>query len=91
MAIMGLAQLGDHSDIQVLEQLLQNESDPSVISSLSKGIYISKNNQFNTEKKYSRKYMVNENGLIGDDSDKWYGDASLYNIFSEAEDPENDI
>ena len=33
--------------------------------------------------------MVNENGLIGDDSDKWYADSSIYNVFSEGEDPEN--
>lgn len=89
MAIKGLAELGEHSDIEILERTLHEESDPSVISSLSKAIYIAKNNQFNVEKKYSRKYMVNENGLIGDDSDKWYGDASIYNVFSEAEDPEN--
>ncbi len=48
-----------------------------------------KGNYFNERNNYLRKYMVNENGLIGDDSDKWYADASIYNLFSEAEDPQN--
>ena len=31
----------------------------------------------------------NENGMISDETDKWYKDASIYNTFSEAEDPQN--
>ena len=89
MAIAGLAELGANIDVTKLETLLQNESNPNVISSLSKAIYKVKNNYFTEESNYIRKYMVNENGLIGDDSDKWYADASIYNLFSEAEDPEN--
>ncbi|MBQ4584305.1 MAG: methyltransferase domain-containing protein [Bacilli bacterium] len=89
MAIAGLAELGAKVDVTELERLLQNEKSPNVISSLSKAIYMVKNNYFAEERNYIRKYMVNENGLIGDDSDKWYADASIYNLFSEAEDPEN--
>ena len=89
MAIAGLADLGANIDVTKLENLLQNESNPNVISSLSKAIYKVKNNYFTEKSNYIRKYMVNENGLIGDDSDKWYADASIYNLFSEAEDPEN--
>ena len=89
MAIAGLAELGSYGDVEKLERLLENETNPSVISSLSKAIYKIKNNYFREEKNYIKKYMVNENGLIGDDSDKWYADASIYNLFSEAEDPEN--
>ena len=89
MAIAGLAELGSYSDVEKLQRLLENEINPSVISSLSKAIYKIKNNYFREEKNYVKKYMVNENGLIGDDSDKWYADASIYNLFSEAEDPEN--
>lgn len=89
MAIAGLAELGAKVDVTELERLLQNEKNPNVISSLSKAIYMVKNNYFAEERNYIRKYMVNENGLIGDDSDKWYADASIYNLFSEAEDPEN--
>ena len=89
MAIAGLAELGSYGDVEKLERLLDEETNPSVISSLSKAIYKIKNNYFREEKNYIKKYMVNENGLIGDDSDKWYADASIYNLFSEAEDPEN--
>lgn len=89
MAIKGIAELGNHADVEKLEMLLQEEQNPSVIASLTKGIYIIGNHHFAEEKIYKGKYMVNENGLIGDDSDKWYADASIYNLFSEAEDPEN--
>ena len=89
MAIAGLAELGSYADVERLEKLLDKETNQSVIASLSKAIYKIKNNYFREEKKYIKKYMVNENGLIGDDTDKWYADASIYNLFSEAEDPEN--
>lgn len=89
MAIFGLAELGTNVDVSKLEKLLEDETNPNIISSLTKAIYKVKNNYFNVENNYNRKYLVNENGLIGDDSDKWYADASIYNLFSEAEDPEN--
>lgn len=89
MAIVGLGELGFNIDVAKLEEMLLTESDPSVISSLSQAIYKIKNNFFIEQRKFENKYMVNENGLIGDDSDKWYADASIYNLFSEAEDPEN--
>lgn len=89
MAIAGLAELGTYVEVEKLEKLLDTETNPSIIAALSKAIYKIKNNYFTDEKNYIKKYMVNENGLIGDDSDKWYADASIYNMFSEAEDPEN--
>lgn len=89
MAIAGLAELGSYGDVEKLEKLLESETNSSVISALSKAIYKIKSNYFREERNYIKKYMVNENGLIGDDSDKWYADASIYNLFSEAEDPEN--
>lgn len=89
MAIAGLAEFGTGIEVSKLEKMLENETNYSVISSLSKAIYKIKNDYFTTSSKFVKKYMVNENGLIGDDSDKWYADASIYNLFSEAEDPEN--
>ena len=89
MAISGLAELGVGAPIEKLENMLQAETNPSVIAALSQAIYKVKNNYFSDARKYASKYMVNENGLIGDDTDKWYADASIYNLFSEAEDPEN--
>lgn len=89
MAIIGLGETGTSDDAEMLNKILQKESNPNVIAQLSKAIYKIKSNYFNIQGCYIKKYMVNENGLIGDDSDKWYADASIYNLFSEAEDPEN--
>lgn len=89
MAIAGLSELGIGVNVSKLEEMLQTENNPNVIGCLSQAIYKIKSNHFSDERNYIRKYMVNENGLIGDDSDKWYADASIYNLFSEAEDPEN--
>ena len=89
MAIIGLGDVGSSSDVEILEKILKSETNSSIISQASKSIYKIKNSYFNIQGRYEKKYMVNENGLIGDDSDKWYADASIYNLFSEAEDPEN--
>ena len=89
MAITGLGEIGENIDISELESLLQEETNPNVISALTKTIYKIQSKYFAEYRNYIRKYMVNENGLIGDDSDKWYADASIYNLFSEAEDPKN--
>lgn len=89
MAIIGLGETGTSDDAEMLNKILQKEQNPNVIAQLSKAIYKIKSNYFNIQGSYIKKYMVNENGLIGDDSDKWYADASIYNLFSEAEDPEN--
>ncbi len=84
-----MGEIGSTADVKILEQFLQEETSSNIIAQLSKSIYKIKNRYFNTQGNFTRKYMVNENGLIGDDSDKWYADASIYNLFSEAEDPEN--
>lgn len=89
MAIFGLGEIGTDSEAQELEKLLESETNTSIISAITRSIYKIKSNYFIESRNYMKKYMVNENGLIGDDSDKWYADASIYNIFSEAEDPQN--
>ena len=89
MAIAGLAEFGTEVDVLKLQSLLEKETNPSVISSLTRAIYKIKNSKIKEQSIFIKKYMVNENGLIGDDSDKWYADASIYNQFSEAEDVEN--
>ena len=89
MAVIGLGEIGQSEDERLLKRILQKETSSSIISQITKSIYKIKNNYFNIQSNYIRKYMVNENGLIGDDSDKWYADASIYNLFSEAEDPED--
>lgn len=89
MAIIGLGEAGTSADVEILGKILQEESNPNIVAQLSKAIYKIRSNYFNVQGNYMKKYMVNENGLIGDDSDKWYADASIYNLFSEDEDPEN--
>ena len=89
MGIKGFGELGADADISELEKLLEVEDNPNIVSAITESIYKINNDYFLKQKYYTQKYMVNENGLIGDDSDKWYADASIYNIFSEAEDPQN--
>ena len=89
MAIKGLGELGSDDDISELDKMLEDETNSSIISAITEAIYKIKDNYFVKQRNYTQKYMVNENGLIGDDSDKWYADASIYNLFSEAEDPQN--
>lgn len=89
MAIRGLGELGNGLEIKKLENMLQDEENGSVIGEITKAIYKIKNDNFRKKGNIFKRYIVNENGLIGDDSDKWYADASIYNIFSENEDIEN--
>ncbi|MBP3800042.1 MAG: methyltransferase domain-containing protein, partial [Bacilli bacterium] len=89
MAITGIGESGNNNYVHKLEELLQKEKDDDIISVLTTAIYKIKSSYFVENNSYIKKYMVNENGLIGDDSDKWYADASIYNIFSESEDPQN--
>lgn len=89
MALRGLSEIGKRDCIDILENMLIKENNPSVIGEITRAICKIKNEQMRLNKKLITKYIVNENGLIGDDSDKWYADANIYNIFSEAEDVEN--
>ena len=89
MAIRGLGESGNNFEVKRLENMLQKEKNNAVICEITKAIYKLKNDNFRKKGNIFKKYIVNENGLIGDDSDKWYADASIYNIFSENEDPEN--
>jgi len=61
----------------------------SVIGELTKAIYSFKNPELRRISLLRKISTWNENGTIKDASDKWYGDPSLYHIFSESEDPEN--
>ena len=89
MAIRGLSNIPLAENIIFLENLLATEEDEKVLKELTKGIYKLKNIDFKKEFLIFKRCNENENGLIVDESDKWYGDPSIYNIFSEAEDPEN--
>jgi len=89
MAIRGLSNIPLSENIILLESLLAVEEEEKVLKELTKGIYQLNNIAFKKEFLLFKKYNENENGLIIDESDKWYGDPSIYNVFSESEDPEN--
>jgi len=89
MSIRGLSNIPLAENIFFLENLLLIEEDEKVIQELTRGIYRLKNINFKKEFLIFKRCNENENGLIIDESDKWYGDPSIYNIFSESEDPEN--
>ena len=89
MAVRGYAYLADSAHLSTLQDLLYEEKNERVIAELTKAIYVLQNPAYNKKARLMRKYAINENGLIVDESDKWYADPSIYDVFSEAEDPEN--
>ena len=89
MSCRALRRLGNEKSLSPLEDLLYLEEDSSVISEVSRAIYSIKNPVFKSDIHLQLSSIKNENGMISDETDKWYKDASVYNSFSEAEDPQN--
>lgn len=89
MSLRGLSKINARRNIDIIEELLDEETNLQVISEATDALSRIKNEQMRSERKILSRCRVNENGLIADDTDKWYADPSVYNIFSEAEDIEN--
>ena len=89
MAVRGIGEIGLEKSINILEIMLQKEDNVNVLEELTIALNNIKNFEFKERKLLLNRSLINENGLIGDDSDKWYADPSIYNVFSEAEDVEN--
>ncbi|MDD4251483.1 MAG: methyltransferase domain-containing protein [Candidatus ainarchaeum sp.] len=89
MCIKCINNIDSSETLKFLEEILFEEEDPEVISELTQSIYKLKNNHEKEKNKIFKKYCENENGLIIDETDKWYENPEIYNKFSEAEDPEN--
>lgn len=89
MACRALKHTGNEASIPVIESALYKETVESVVSELSSAIYALRNPTDKMLHDIERRASRNENGMIIDESDKWYTDASTYNVFSEAEDPHN--
>ena len=89
MATRGLISIGNEKSLNIIDEILYKESEQSVIGELSRAIYYLKNPTNRTRLLLEMKSYRNENGMISDESDKWYLDPSIYHAFSEAEDPEN--
>lgn len=89
MACRSMRNMAEDGALEILFHMLDIEIDDSVISEISKTIYFLKNPYFKNQLNLEISSHKNENGLIIDDSDKWYKDSAIYDIFSESEDPEN--
>jgi hypothetical protein len=89
MSCKALRKIGNEKSLQNLEDLLFIEDDVNVITEVSRAIYSIKNPVFKSDIHLQLSSVKNENGMISDETDKWYKDAALYNLFSEAEDPQN--
>lgn len=89
MAIRGISYL-DESDIsQLLENTLDKEDNENVVSEICQALYRINNNQIRAQIASQKAFCNIENGLIIDDSDKWYAAPAIYETFSQSEDPEN--
>lgn len=89
MAVRGLVNIGNDSCLEILKNKLKEEADQVVIAEICKAIYAFKNSHNHNKLLIELKSLKNENGLIFDETDKWYQDPAIYHIFSESEDPEN--
>ncbi len=89
MACRSMRNVADDNALEILFKMLDVETENSVISEISKTIYFLKNPAYKNQLNLEINSHKNENGLIIDESDKWYKDPAIYNIFSESEDPEN--
>lgn len=89
MSLRGLSKINARRNINLIEDLLDRENNLQVISEATSALTHIKNEQLRSERKILSRCRVNENGLIADDTDKWYADPGVYNVFSEAEDIEN--
>ena len=89
MAVRGLLSVGNEQSLTILQNTLAEETEDSVISELTRAIYGLKNPHSRERLLMEVRTYRNENGMISDESDKWYRDPSIYHLFSEAEDPEN--
>ncbi len=89
MSCKALRKIGNEKSLQSLEDLLFIENDINVVPEVARAIYSIKNPAFKTDIHLQLHSIKNENGMISDETDKWYKDAALYDLFSEAEDPQN--
>lgn len=89
MAARALSYIDHPNNHLLLENALASEQNYGVVSEITQGLYRIADPQTKVRIQIKREYSVIENGLIVDETDKWYSDAALYDIFSAAEDPLN--
>ena len=86
LSIRGIAKIGNSNDIDMLKEMVMQEEDESLISELTKAIYILEEPNVKKTIDLKYKYGLNENGIIYDKSNNWYSNPEIYAAFSEVED-----
>lgn len=88
LAAKGLGLIGDHKSLEPLESALRTEHNPHVLSMISTAIYSIRDDDKRKDNKLIAKAKWLENGMIIDDTNKWYWSPDVYDKFARAEDPE---
>jgi SAM-dependent methyltransferase len=88
-AAKGLGLIGDPKSIPILEGALKSEIEPHVLEKISAALYDIKDNQRRADNELIRKAGWLENGMIIDETNKWYWSPEIYDKFSRAEDPQS--
>lgn len=83
----GLGRIGESRSLRVLEQALHQEIDPRVVSHITSALYAIRNSATRLMNQAAKAARWPENGMIADESNKWYGTPDIYDKFSAAEDP----
>lgn len=89
LAAKGLASIGDYKSIEPIEKALEKEQDPHVLSALTSALYSIRDPEKRKDNELIAKAGWLENGMIIDETNKWYWSPEIYDNFSKAEDPES--
>jgi len=89
LAARGLGMIGDYNSLSILEEALTRESDPHVIAMISEALYNIRDSARRDICRIAAKADWLENGMIIDETNKWYWAPDIYDQFSKAEDPES--
>ena len=88
-AAKGLGLIGNYKSIEPLEHALIKETDPHVLSMITDALYDIHDQEKRKDNELLSKANWLENGMIIDESNKWYWAPDIYDKFSHAEDPES--
>ncbi len=86
-AAMGLGKIGDSRSVEVLERALHSEEDARVLPHITSAIYAIRDSTTRVMNQAANAAEWPENGMIVDESNKWYATPEIYDKFSQAEDP----
>jgi SAM-dependent methyltransferase len=86
-AARGLGLIGAPESVEPLKRALAQEKDPHVLSMITQAIYNIAEPDKRRDIDVMRKAQWLENGMIADETNKWYWSPEVYDEFSHAEDP----